>query len=44
MKVGYVRVSSIEQNLDLQCDAFKAAGCRKVIEDTARGGGRRIEP
>ncbi len=44
MKTGYARVSTIEQNLYLQCDAFKAAGCRKVIEDTASGGGKRIEP
>ena len=44
MKIGCARVSSIEQNLDLQCDAFKAAGCGKVIEDTASGGGKRIGP
>ena len=42
MKIGYARVLTIEQNLDLQRDALKAAGCRKVIEDTAIGGGKRI--
>ena len=44
MKIGYARVSTIDQNLDLQSDAFKAAGCRKVIAATAIGGGKRIEP
>src|SRR4051794_354485 len=37
MKIGYARVSTIEQNLDLQRDALQAAGCRKVIEDTVSG-------
>lgn len=37
MKIGYARVSTIEQNLDLQRDALLAAGCERVIAETASG-------
>ncbi|GAB4228065.1 MAG: recombinase family protein [Methyloligellaceae bacterium] len=33
MKIGYARVSTFEQNTDLQRDALEKAGCEKVIVD-----------
>jgi DNA invertase Pin-like site-specific DNA recombinase len=37
MRIGYIRVSSEEQNLDLQLEAMRQAGCDKVYEDKASG-------
>ena len=37
MKIGYARVSTLDQNLDLQRDALTAAGCQKVIVDQLSG-------
>jgi DNA invertase Pin-like site-specific DNA recombinase len=37
MLIGYMRVSTADQNLDLQRDALTSGGCEKIFEDVGSG-------
>lgn len=42
--VGYARVSTNEQNLDLQIEALKKAGCINIYEEKLSASGKRKRP
>lgn len=44
MKIGYARVSTDEQNLDLQRAALEAAGCERFFEDRGISGAESARP
>jgi DNA invertase Pin-like site-specific DNA recombinase len=37
MKYGYARVSTVDQNANLQKDALKSSGCGKVVTEQISG-------
>ena len=43
MKIGYARVSTEEQNLDLQIEALTEARCDRIITDQAQSGATAAE-
>lgn len=44
MKIGYARVSTDDQNLDLQIDALNVVGCEQIYKEYASGKNTKARP
>ena len=44
MKIGYARISTKDQNLDLQLDELKKSGCEKIYQDFGVSGSKSNRP
>jgi Resolvase, N terminal domain len=40
MNIGYARVSTLDQNLDLQMQTLRKAGCKKIFREKVSGASR----
>jgi DNA invertase Pin-like site-specific DNA recombinase len=40
LNIGYARVSTLDQNLDLQMQTLRKAGCKKIFREKVSGASR----